>query len=661
MSSFLDACRAWLRNTLGWSDSAESWQQCLGGVALPASIVLLSGWPETLSLIVQILFALLLFAAIAAVIISGLVKLCGPVLFYDLLCVGRRNRYYLLRVAYTVFLSLILSLLCGYWYLKHIDEGGVPVNRMSEFTESFFFTFALTQFALVIVLTPAYVGGAVAEEKDRKTLEFLLATDLRNHEIVLSKLVSRIANLGLIILAGLPILGFTQFLGGIDPNLVMAAFALTGLTLVSLASLSIFFSVHARRPRDSIVLTYLVVLLYPTFGLVTWAMFEVLQSQIRRYGMPEVPFGLVRDFVGFISQILNSGNLVFLLIDFVRRGGSAGDTLLKILAGYALFHSVVTLVCTVTAVARLRVVALKEPEQKTESRKLFVAARPRIGDEPMIWKEVHSEPKLRLGILGRIVIGVLMLCSYIPPVIILVFERGRWMSEEMNVWVRLVGTPVACLMLLAVAVRAAGSISGERDRQTLDALLTSPLETRTILFGKWLGSILSVRWAWLWLGSIWGLGLLCGGINPCAIPLVFTAWVIYAGVFAVVGLWFSLVCKTTLRATISTLLSVVFIGGGHWILLGTCCWIPFLMLMEWMKARPRELSEFLAFFQLGQTPPFVMGLLAFHGKELDHIHSEERQIIFCTMLGLVTWMIGGLLLYGLVNVRFRRQTSRDRT
>ena len=62
---------------------------------------------------------------------------------------------------------------------------------------------------------------------------------------------------------------------------------------------------------------------------------------------------------------------------------------------------------------------------------------------------------------------------------------------------------VACLMLLSVAVRAAGSVSGERDRQTLDSLLTSPLEVTEILWGKWVGAILSPRWIWCWLGLIW--------------------------------------------------------------------------------------------------------------------------------------------------------------
>ena len=54
-------------------------------------------------------------------------------------------------------------------------------------------------------------------------------------------------------------------------------------------------------------------------------------------------------------------------------------------------------------------------------------------------------------------------------------------------------------MLLAVAVRASGSISGERDKQTMDGLLTTPLDGHTILLAKWVGAILSVRWGWVWL------------------------------------------------------------------------------------------------------------------------------------------------------------------
>src|SRR5438270_1348613 len=62
------------------------------------------------------------------------------------------------------------------------------------------------------------------------------------------------------------------------------------------------------------------------------------------------------------------------------------------------------------------------------------------------------------------------------------------------------GSGLGCLMLLGVALRSAGTLTSERDRQTLDGLLTTSLDNKSLLFGKWLGSILSVRKGWWVLG-----------------------------------------------------------------------------------------------------------------------------------------------------------------
>jgi ABC-type transport system involved in multi-copper enzyme maturation permease subunit len=660
MSSLLDTCRTWLRHNASWSNSWQSWKERIGVAVLMAGAFSLSVFGSRLALSSQVALWALLLVTLAFLLRRGWLKLFGPVLFYDMLRVGRRSRYIFFRTLYALFLLLILSWVWSMWQLDYRYQDGVPAQKMAQFAESFFLTFMLVQLVLVVVLTPAYVAGAVAEEKDRKTLEFLLATDLRNREIVLSKLTARIANLALILLAGLPILSALQFLGGVDPNLLLASFAVVGLSMVSLASVSILFSVRCRRPRDAIVLTYLVVLLYPTLAFIVLGLFTYTQYLILRGYLPELLFGLLRDFLELMSNVLNSGNLLYVLFQLVRtldRGGNVADTLPELIRDYALFHGIVTLVCVTWAVLRLRAIALTEPETSTAKPKAIFVSRPPVGELPMMWKEVHAEPKLRLGILGGIIIGILMVCSYIPPVIILVEEnKSRWLGETMNVWVRLVGTPVACLMLLAVAVRASGSISGERDRQTLDALLTSPLTTGTILFSKWVGSILSVRWAWLWLGSIWLLGMVCGGMNPCGVPLIISAWLIYAGVFAAVGLWFSLTSRTTLRATVWTLLSVVFLGGGHWVVTGMCCFMPCGILM---RSGPHDALELAAKFLAGQTPPFVLGAFAFHGEEFRGSGKDATEIGFFCILGLVTWAIGALILGQRLNARFQQLSGRE--
>src|SRR5262249_4016973 len=159
---------------------------------------------------------------------------------------------------------------------------------------------------------------------------------------------------------------------------------------------------------------------------------------------------------------------------------------------------------------------LREQEGRPKRRidlALRVRKRPRLGAwPPMVWKELFAEPGFRLNAFGRIVVGVLVLASFIWPTIMfyIVLTENRpvdWMSDGMNAFVRVIGTMVACVLLLGVAVRAASAVGVERDRQTLDALYTTPLDSDSILFAKWLGSVLSVRWGWLWLGLIWGLGI----------------------------------------------------------------------------------------------------------------------------------------------------------
>ena len=183
----------------------------------------------------------------------------------------------------------------------------------------------VVQLLVVLILTPAYLAGAIAEEKDRKTLEFLLATDLRSREIVLSKLLARLANMSMIVLAALPVLSATQFFGGIDPDLLLASFAALGLTMMSLAAVSILMSVHSRRPRDAIVLTYLIVVMYPVVSSLALALLAAFPSIGVREVIPlpgeEGMWWLtISDLVGAFS----AGNLFWVLFELGSDPGSRG-------------------------------------------------------------------------------------------------------------------------------------------------------------------------------------------------------------------------------------------------------------------------------------------------------------------------------------------------
>jgi len=648
----------WLRQKLGWSNSRQSWEERLGALALLTGGGCALAWGGRLSAVQQVVVWGLLVLTAAVLLRRGWLKLFGPVLFYDMVRSARRGRFVIVRCAYA---GLLLFFLCCAWFNMRPSGLGNDRHEAARLAEAFFETFMAVQILAVGVLTPAYVAGAIAEEKDRKTLEFLLATDLRNREIVLSKLLARLANLTLFVLTGLPILSMIQFLGGVDPNLVLAGCAVTALTMAGLGALSILNSTYFKKPRDAIALTYLGMVAYLTtsFLLLLW------QASSPGAMSTAVWFGFSPLTLGDLVNAFNAGNLLLVLGKLGDAGarGTLATDVPALLWQYAWFHGTVAVGLTVWSVARLRAVALKQAqgEKRRGLRALRLWKRPPVSSPPMVWKEVFVEGGVRFNWLGWIVLALLLVATLLPGFLIVAahldelwgvlagvkFQGSGPLGDVMNAYVRIAGTLVACLTLLGVAVRASSSLSGERDRQTLDALLTSPLDSDAILFAKWLGAILSVRWAWLWLGVIWGLGLITGGLHLIALPLLAGAWFVFAAFLATLGLWWSVAARTTLRATVGTLIATALVAVGHW-LPWMCCG-PFLFMSGGRG------PEILLKLQMAMTPPAVLGLLAFHRDEFPRGFEEWAGY---AVIGLFLWVVMTLALGVALSSRFCRVAVR---
>jgi len=608
--------------------------------------------------------------ALLFVVRVGWLPLVGPVFGYDLMRTSRRGRYAVLRCVYAV--ALFLFILALYRAQSALDRNPwmVGAGSMSHFAELFCYSFLAAQFVAVVALTPAYVAGAVAEERERKTLEFLLATDLRDREIILGKMAARVLNLILLLLTGLPILSLTQLWGGVDFGVLISAFALTGVTLLSLAAVSILASVHARTAREAVVLAYLIVA-----GYVGVTVLVHLLNLFPRIAAWPVTWGAspytVKDAIEFVTAG-NTGLLCLGLRDDLRTGVTLPAALAARMGPYVVFQLIVTLVFTSWAVLRFRVLALADGPVKAKppakGRRRRWSWRASVGRRALLWKEVWAEPGLTFNWFGKAILLLIVLVSLIPAVWLIAdfclagvrdgffgFKALEMLGHDVNIWVRIVGTLVALLTLLGVAVRAASSISGEHDRQTFDSLLTAPVESNSILFAKWVGSILSVRRAWLWLVLVWLVGGVTGGLDGPAIPWLFLAWGVYAGFLAVLGLWFSMTCRTTLRATVGTLLTAAVLGVGHWYL-----WLVFCLPL---RLREDTFAAVVRFQMYGLTPPFALGWLAFRGDDLRFgvVGSSNEDPIAASLslfAGLVLWSVAGYVLWRVAARRFRVLTGR---
>src|SRR5689334_2350927 len=120
-------------------------------------------------------------------------SLFGPVFYFDLVRQTRRAFPTILRLIYLLILFVVLGLaeVTGSHKWGDTLSPGALARRMEEFCS----IFLVLQFILVVGLTPALTAGALTEEKEKQTMPFLLASSLRNHEIVLGKLASRLVSI----------------------------------------------------------------------------------------------------------------------------------------------------------------------------------------------------------------------------------------------------------------------------------------------------------------------------------------------------------------------------------------------------------------------------------------------------------------------------------
>jgi ABC-type transport system involved in multi-copper enzyme maturation permease subunit len=642
--------RAFVPSRKSWMRFLASWHEWYAGAAVLGGGAMLILFGDQLSLGSKVAGVVLLFLLLVIGLRRGWVRLFGPVFFYDLVRTARSSRSFLLRGLYAS--ALLVMLFLGYsewfaaspyqWLNVFSSENYIPPSQEAYFAEDFFTKFLVVQIGMVFLLTPVYTATAIADEKERRTLDFLLATDLRGREIVLGKLASRLAHLSLFILTGLPVLGFLQLLGGVDPNLVLVAFAGTALTMLSLASLGILNSAYCHRPRTAIFVTYLqagafLLLSYPVPGL-------------------------------------QNGNLfaAWKILHIAASAGDLANTAPFVLRNYAVFHVFITFVCCAWAATRLRDWGCLLPSHPPELPFLRVTTRdgtillrrqppiwprqkrPPITGHPLLWKELHVASIFRLGDGGKTLVFLLTIFSIGLAVLSLLAclslgEISDSFGEPVNIWVRCVGTTVGAFLLTWIALRAAGAVSSEREHQTMDTLLTLPQSDAAILWAKGWGSIYGVRRWWWALAVIWGLGVIFLGLFPFCIIYLAACWLAHAALVSGIGVWFSLVSRTTLRATIYTILTIAGLYVGPFLLGGVSdlFWIMFTSNPE-----PEWVENFRTF---GVSAPASLAILA---ARMQDLLGESALEIRAAMIGIGLTAALAAVIWGLIWSRFARVTGR---
>jgi ABC-type transport system involved in multi-copper enzyme maturation permease subunit len=632
----------------------------------------------------------LVIAGLAALAVSGRWLggvIFGPLFPYELLRLARRGMHPRLRVVLTSL--LLVGLLVTYlrtfprtdmYELLFGGNESADQARLQSFGETFLYAFLIVQQAVVLLVTPVYAGGAIAEEKERSGMDFLLTSQLTRWELVAGKLAARLAFVLASVAAGLPVLLLTLLFGAVSIDHLLAGFAVTMVTAVAVGSFAVMLSVYRHTLRDVLLWCYAVLGLLSVFGVcfsgcypqggmfspvgILWVLISLWVD-----GSPVV-WDPTWSLVGKYSVVYLGFSVLFFLL--------ACRSVRTRLRDEPSVHLPPPLVPPEVVDEPPTPLTPNEPplpdwyqlpQRKVfpdgEAPPLFITGRPFVvprlqpDDDPLLWKERHFSSRLPFLEAQWITMFVtcgttcflFVLCVGLFVAVFTQLNDHMWISKPVNVSVRIF-LIVAVNVVPVIGIRTAMSLGEERGKQTLTTLLTLPIPRRDILWAKVKGAAIRTRWVFLGIGVALLLGFFSGGTHPIGVLGAAALVAGYGAFAAMLGLWLAARSTTSVRAVLA-LIAIMLVSLIGPLLIG-----PLVEAVWGIRVWSESLDLFSPPLGIWYgTDMMLSGQLVSGGSSLRARELAYWQSWFLYGVGLFYAVVGAVLWLATV-YRFEREGRR---
>jgi hypothetical protein len=574
----------------------------------------------------------------------------GPIIAREVLTTPRPLRYYLWRSSFACFLFILL------WTAWQAIVGWhdvLELGVLARFGAIIYWMFAMLQLTLMLFFAPLSTASAVSYEKDRRTLNLLLMTDLSDLEIVLGKLCAGLLNILTILGASLGLLSVCAFFGGISYGQVINLFAVTAASGVAGGALGLLIALWRDRTFQSISLTILMVVFsvagveafaiaFPTLEFMGVPLVEVLNPYRAMLAVLYPPTEKVTGVVRASSLVYIGCRLTFAaaLVAFgtwklrkwnpghnepreLREEGEveAIESLEEIEEAKA--EAALTVGTTARAAVGsvttagpdwTRSVAVApagdvtasangsphEPEATTglhvprrTHRRIAPKARPyrHPWSNPILWRELKTRA---YGSKPLIIKGCYVLLFAMGMG--LFFHLGRELENPLRSTLGLIPVGLAILSLVLVNAQGVTALTSERDTGALDLLLVSELTPTEFIYGKLYGILYNAKEMILLPAltavAMWGLDILSGE----NLVLFLIDFLLLCHFAAMLGLHSAITYTSSRTAVANSLATIFFLMVG--ILL--CAFLIVLNNQEFT----RQLLSFMIFIGAGSVALF---------------------------------------------------------
>lgn len=407
--------------------------------------------------------------------------LVGPVFTREFATAPRNWRLYFLRA---VYVGALFGLVCTAWLILFGSQPVRTLGDLARFGGAVFSLLAPVQLAMATALSALLTAAAVAQEKDRRTLDLLLMTRLTNSELVLGKLLASMLVVLVLILAGVPLLMLLSLLGGIAHEQVARVVGVTLTAALAAGGIGSTIALWREKTFQSLAMTALALVLWLLVGEAIYAgALGETWVNVTTSRWAEA-FSPARAIVAAARPALDAEPMLA-AAPFL---GDSARTFMFVSAGFAiLLNGIAVLMVRVWNPTRETRQPTDNDERAPVNATRNVHAAPGrtrdVWDNPILWREICTWAYGKKVVIVRSA----YLAIFAGCAVAMVRMLPDNPTASSAVTVSNLAQPLVPLLILGLILinaLAVTSLTNERDARALDLLLVTDLTPKEIIFGK---------------------------------------------------------------------------------------------------------------------------------------------------------------------------------
>lgn len=493
---------------------------------------------------------------------------------------SRRLRHLSIRSGYLAAMMVLL--------LLTLSGPSTSLRELAQRGASAFTAASFGQVALICLLTPVFMAGAISREASPRTWEILLTTPLSRLQMVLGNLLGRLFFVLALLVSTLPLFVFTQAFGGVPGESIAASYAIAAASAYLVAAAAVALSVSRAAGRRVVLVFYaaVVMVLFTTYAADLWLRTPVAPGSDSSRTTLLTP---LNPFLALEALLLT--NRYEAWDPAAAPGGWLGRWwFARPAAAFVGASAAAGTLLVVFSTLRLGVLGERAGSPRRGGGLLqrpldALRGRSRVGTNPIAWRERTLRSLSVGGLLGRLLFGLAGVAAAVS--LLLLHRAGAIDNYGLRLgMVAVVGAEVVVVVLTALNL-AATAVSREREDGSLDLLLTTPIQPGAYLAGKLQGLVqflapmmlvpvaslaaasLYVLSGGFWAGRDLSVSETVGGGSSTVPLLLPEAALELAAVLAaftsfavLVGLHWSIKSRSSIGSVVGALAVVAAIGGA---------------------------------------------------------------------------------------------------